>query len=292
MNSITNITATKATLIGFLGLIIWSFSASVVANLSDLPIFQCLAFGLTISFLFCAIKFTIQNKWSSLKLNNKHWIVPAICFSGNLIFYTLSFKYAPPEQADLIIYLWPSLVIILSRFFIPQENIKFNHLLAVLIGIAGISALIMKKGGAEDLSWDSPFIPGYVFAFMCALCWSTYTIISRRNHSNTPSGMVGIYCGLGAPIAWALHLSLETVAIPSYSHCGYLLVYGVAILGIAYTCWDIGIKRGNFKLLTVIAYANPVLSVLLLVLFGKADLSPQLGAASILVAVSAVVARA
>ena len=48
---------------------------------------------------------------------------------------------------------------------------------------------------------------------------------------------------------------------------------GITTHCIAYLCWDYGIKKGNFKLLNILSYSNPIISTLLLIVFGLAHLS-------------------
>ena len=58
---------------------------------------------------------------------------------------------------------------------------------------------------------------------------------------------------------------------------------GAGPVGAAFFLWDVGMKRGDPRLLGVLAYAVPVASTLLLVLAGEGALSWRVGAALLLV---------
>jgi drug/metabolite transporter (DMT)-like permease len=56
---------------------------------------------------------------------------------------------------------------------------------------------------------------------------------------------------------------------------------GLGPVGAAFFAWDIGVKRGDIKLLGVLSYAAPLISTLLLIAFAQ-------GAASWIVAVACI----
>ena len=59
---------------------------------------------------------------------------------------------------------------------------------------------------------------------------------------------------------------------------------GVAPVGAAFYAWDIGVKRGDIRILGVGAYLAPLLSTLFLALAGYAAASWSLALAAVLVA--------
>jgi drug/metabolite transporter (DMT)-like permease len=61
-------------------------------------------------------------------------------------------------------------------------------------------------------------------------------------------------------------------------------------MGLAFLCWDIGMKRGDMAFLGVASYAAPVLSTVILVLAGYAEAGWALALACALIVVGALVA--
>jgi EamA domain-containing membrane protein RarD len=96
-----------------------------------------------------------------------------------------------------------------------------------------------------------------------------------------PPEMVGIYYGVGAVVAWGLHHQHEVFVMPNlYEMC---LILGLGLSsGLAALLWVFSTQKGNVKLLGVLAYFTPLLSMILLVYCGKEPMSRGLVIASIL----------
>jgi drug/metabolite transporter (DMT)-like permease len=54
-------------------------------------------------------------------------------------------------------------------------------------------------------------------------------------------------------------------------------------VGLAFSTWDFGVKRGDIRALGAFSYAAPLLSTLLLIAFGRAPGSWYVGVACILI---------
>ena len=57
------------------------------------------------------------------------------------------------------------------------ERLRWHHVVGALLGLAGTGLIV--TGGAA-LSIDLDYVPGYAAAFVCAVTWSTYSLMSRR----------------------------------------------------------------------------------------------------------------
>ena len=94
-----------------------------------------------------------------------------------------------------------------------------------------------------------------------------------------------------AAAALACHLAFEqTLWTPSLVEWGGVLGLGLGSTGLAFICWDIGMKKGDVSLLGVASYAAPVLSTIILVLAGYAAASWLLALSCVLIVVGALVA--
>ena len=267
------------TLIGYCALIFWALAAPFVVKIKTLPIFETLSVVFTVSFIFSATKLTFYKQWSKL---NQPWILGIVGFIGiygNDVLYIAAFQNAPAAHADLINYLWPIIVILLTGF-LPNEKLTVRHLFAAASGFAGIYVLI----GNGQTGFNQEYLLGYFLALMDALVWSAYTILARH-YGKSPVEMIGIYCGIGAVFSIIIHFNLETTVMPSLGQWMILISMGLVTQCLAYFCWDFGIKKGNFKMLTILSYGNPVLSVFFLILFGMAELSSELFLACLLVTI-------
>lgn len=284
-----NNTEQQATWIGGLAILLWSTLALLtkLGGSEVIPSFQFTATVFTIAFvvgLFMWLR-AGQAPWPYLRLPPSMWALGVYGLFGYHFFYFLSFRYAPAVEVNLINYLWPLLIVLFSAF-LPQERLRWYHLAGAGLGFVGVGVLILQDN-AQVLS--SQHLVGYALALICAFIWSSYSVASRY-YGQVPTLSIGGFCGATAVLALVGHLTLEETVWPTAGQGVALTIMGIGPLGMAFFAWDYGVKKGNIKLLGVFSYGAPVLSTLLLILFGFASLSWQVGVACALVAVGAVLA--
>ncbi len=288
-NSLKNAPSFKATIIGQAALLIWAMSASGAVALSALPAFEILS-GIFISgFIASSIINTIRGNWQSAFSRPKYLLMAGILgIVGNDIFYILSFKYAPAVQVDLIVCLWPMFVLILASLML-NEQIKFNHIFACLLAFYGVY-ILLTSGENIDV-FNRYYLFGYLCAFASAALWSVYIIISRKYAKSTPE-LFAIYCGVGSVFSITMHLGFEVTVVPSFAQGMILIIMGITTHSLAYYGWDFAIKKGHFKLLNILPYGNPVLSVLALIFFGFAELTEAVFVATLMVSIAGIIGGA
>lgn len=281
----TNSTSSLPTTIGCGALLVWSLYAFVVSEIIiSLPIFQTLFLMFAISFLAMAVRLTVLKRWHLLKQPLIVWIVGVIGVCGSDVAYITAAKYAPPAHVDFIDYLWPFLVIIFSSF-LPKERFTVQHIIAGSLGFLGVFLLL--SGGDGLLGFKVEYVWGYFFAFLAALIWSAYTIINRW-YQDMPTEMVGMFCGVGAIICLVIHGGFETWVMPTFAQSLWVGLLGLSS-GVAYLFWTYATQKGNIKLLGVLAYFTPIISMGLLVSSGKEPMSVVLVFACVLVIAGVIV---
>src|SRR5262249_6573066 len=156
-----------------------------------------------------------------------------------------------------------------------------HHIAGALLGLAG-TALIVTRGAG--LSIDLDYIPGYSAAFVCAVTWSTYSLMSRRL-SEVPTGAVARFCLLTAALSAGAHLLLEETVWPATTMQWLaVLALGLMPVGAAFYVWDYGVKKGDIQVIGAGAYAAPLLSTAILIATGLAEASWVIGTAALLIA--------
>lgn len=273
------------TTIGCGALAVWSVYAFVVSELLlQLPVFQTLFLMFGVSFVAMSIRITLTKRWHLLKQPLPIWLIGVFGVCGSDVAYISAVKYAPPAHVDFIDYLWPFFVILFAGF-LPREKFTVQHIIAGLLGFLGVFLLL--TGGEGLVGLDPEYMTGYIFAFTAAIIWSLYTLLNRC-FQETPTELVGMYCGIGSFVSLLLHYKFETWVTPSLKEGCLVAILGLSS-GVAYLLWSYGTQKGNLKLLGVLAYFTPILSMCLLVLSGKEPLSYALVFACVLVVVSVVV---
>jgi drug/metabolite transporter (DMT)-like permease len=220
------------------------------------------------------------------KIPPQVWLIGVAGLFGYHFFYFTALRNAPAVEASLIAYLWP-LLIVLGSALMPGERLAWNHVAGALLGLAG-TALIVTKGGG--VAFDARYGFGYAMAGVCALLWSSYSLLSRRFPA-VPTTVVTWFCAATSLLSLACHLALERTVWPDNAG-QWLAVLGLGVMpvGAAFYAWDIGVKRGNIQVLGAASYAAPLLSTLVLIAAGFAEPSWRILAACVLITGGAVLA--
>jgi drug/metabolite transporter (DMT)-like permease len=205
-------------------------------------------------------------------------------FGYHALYFT-AFRIAPFAETGLIAYLWPLFIVLFSGL-LPGERLRPLHVIGALVAFAGAGLIVMGRG---DSAGAVPVL-GLSLAFLCALAWAAYSVLSRRL-GDVPTESVVVYCLLTAALSVPAHLIWEVTAWPQGSW-GWLSVIGLGLgpVGAAFFTWDVGMKKGDIQLLGVASYAAPLLSTLALIAAGLAEGKPVLLLAALLITGGAVLA--
>ena len=272
-------TIRRATAIGSGAVALWAALAVITTAAGPVPPFQMTAMAFGLAFLLALTVWLTRgdNIAAHLRLPPAVWALGIGGLFGYHVCYFAALALAPPVEASLLNYLWPLLIVVFAGL-LPGERLTPWHLGGAFAGLIGCVVLI---GGGLG-SFRAEFASGYLFALAAALIWSSYSVLSRR-FGAVPTDAVGAFCGATALLALLSHLVFETTYVPQGGEWLAVLALGLGPVGAAFFLWDIGMKRGDIKALGALSYATPLLSTILLVLFGRAEPSLRLAAACLLI---------
>ena len=127
-------------------------------------------------------------------------------------------------------------------------------------------------------------IPGLAAAFVAAFVWAAYSVMSRKLKA-VPTDAVAGFCLATALLAALVHGMVETTVWPeTVGQWLAIIALGVGPVGAAFFVWDIGMKRGDIRVLGAASYATPLLSTAFLILAGFAQPTATIAIAAILIA--------
>jgi drug/metabolite transporter (DMT)-like permease len=281
--------ASRATLVGLLAILLWSTLAPLTA-----------ATGATVPFLLMALTFGIGGALglcvaafrpgglASLRQPPLVWLHGVGGLFGYHFLYFTALKLAPPAEASSICYLWPLLIVLFSAL-LPGGRLSVRHLVGAALGLFGTALLIAGRSGG--LSFDPVHGPGYLAALASAVVWGAYSV-SARLFRAAPTEAVAGFCLATAALAAFCHAAWEPPLWPRGAvEWLAVIALGIGPVGAAFFAWDVGMKRGDVRLLGVASYACPMISVLLLVAFGFTEPNVSLlGGCALIVAGAAVAA--
>lgn len=277
-------TRSKATAVGFTAVLMWALLALFTIGSAPVPPFQlsaiCFAIGGGIGLVW-----TAQGPGIAI-LKSISWKVYAfgtVGLFGYHFFYFTAFRWGPTAATGLIAYLWPLFIVLLSGL-LPGEKLRKGHVLGAVIALSGAALIVLGVGRA------GANIPALALAFLCALTWSSYSVLSRRLGA-VPTESVTVFCLATAVLSLVAHLAMEQTVWPQTAlGWGSIAALGIGPVGAAFFTWDIGMKNGDIQLLGVASYAAPLLSTLVLVLAGIAEPTWSLLLATLLITAGAALA--
>lgn len=278
-----------ATLIGGTAVLLWGLLALFTTLTGKIPPFQLAAMSFGIATTFILVKWLVrrENILAHLKQPIGAWMLGTIGLFGYHFFYFMALRNAPPVEAGLIAYMWPLLIVVGSAL-LPGERLRWWHVAGAITGLLGAILLITDGRGMSGFKSEYAF--GYAVAVLCALTWSTYSVLNRR-FQHVPTDTVGGFCAATAILAFFCHLAFETTVWPNGT-LEWLGVIGLGLgpVGVAFFTWDYGTKHGDIQVLGAFSYAAPLISTLVLIVFGKGEATLAVGLGCLLIVGGALLA--
>jgi drug/metabolite transporter (DMT)-like permease len=274
-------TPRTATLIGLTAILMWSLLAVLTVATGKIPAFQLAAMTFAIGAAVAFASFLWRPAaFNALKQPLVAWAVGVGGLFGYHALYFLALRFAPPAEAGLLNYLWPLLIVLLSSL-LPGERLARHHIIGALLGLAGT---VLLFAGSRSGGFASGQVPGLMAAFIAAFVWAAYSVMSRKLRS-VPTDAVAGFCLATALLAAAVHGMVEVTIWPdTAAQWLAVIVLGVGPVGVAFYAWDIGMKRGDIRVLGAASYATPLLSTAFLIAAGFAKPSASIAIAAVLIA--------
>lgn len=257
-------------------LALWAFLALLARLSAGVPPLQLTAMSFAVGGVVSLVVVLAQGRADALRQPPLAWAHGVGGLFGYHALYFTALALAPAVEANLLNYLWPLLIVLFSA---PVLGLRLSaaHLAGVGMGFAGCILLI-----GAGASFPPSAALGFLAAFGCALAWSLYSVTSKRMAA-VPTEAVAGFCLASAVLAGVAHLLFETTVAPSGAQWLGALVLGLGPVGAAFFLWDVGMKRGDPRLLGTLAYGVPVASTLLLIAAGEGVLTWRVLAATVLV---------
>ena len=244
-------------------IVLWSTLAALSLRLQPLQPFLLAGLGLGIGGLLSA------RHWRAWELPMRERLIG---LGGILGYHVLYFQaLRQPEavvEANLINYLWPLLIVLLAPLILVGHRLGTRHWLAAAAGFAGTALIVTSEGfqpaASHLLSW--------ICALGAAVVWALYSLLSKR--LAIPTAAVGGLCVVSGAASLGLSRWFEGPILPRLVQLdagGWACLAAISLgpLGAAFFAWDAALKRGDARLIGVLAYLTPLLSTLLLVAVGR-----------------------
>jgi len=272
-----------ATLAGLGAIALWTTLALLTRAASGIPPLQLTAMTFAVSGTLGLIWLAAAGRLDALWQKPIAWVHGVGGLFGYHVLFFVAFALAPAVEVNLLNYLWPLLVVLFSGLLLGLR-LTWRHAAGTALALAGCVLLV-----GQDAAFRGDALAGYAAAVGCAVVWGLYSVLARRMAA-VPTGAVAGFCIATALLATLAHLAAERSVMPDPRALLAALALGAGPAGASFFLWDIGMKRGDPRLLGTLAYAIPVVSTLLLVAAGEAALTTRVVLAALLVAAGGMIA--
>jgi drug/metabolite transporter (DMT)-like permease len=267
----------KADLLALGAIVLWASLATLATLLGDIPPFLLTGIGLIIGSL---ISIPLSGfRLSAWKIPPQTLLVGVYGLFGYHLMLFIALQSAPAVEANLVNYLWPLLIVVLSPLFTKSLRLGLRAVIAAILGFVGAALAITSSGST---SADAGFELGYVFALAAAIIWATYSLLTTKLQA-FPTSAIGLFGLVSGLLAIAAHFVLEEPAVISSSDWVLLVILGLGPLGGAFYFWDAALKIGDPRRIGLLAFLTPLLSTTLLLVVSGRELSVQLLASTALI---------
>ncbi len=258
-------------------IVLWSTTPLLVTELSQsMPVFQINFIATAFSVLTLAVTCAAFGKWRHLKKyslkNYRTMILMGLTgiFPYTTLYY-LAFSLAPASAGNINIinYLWPIWIIILSIFLL-KEPLTLRKAAGVLLSFVGVFLIV---SGGTLVSFQVYNIPAYISAGCGAFFWALFSVMSKRHDFDALSAML-IYTVSALACFFLVAVFFSTMVVPSAKSWILLFILGGCVNGFGYLFWILALRTGNTATIANAIYLTPFVALIYLLLFKGYPITP------------------
>ncbi|MEI8156869.1 MAG: DMT family transporter [Burkholderiales bacterium] len=248
----------KSTVLALGAIALWGSLAPLGVLLVHVPPFLLTGLGLLVGSLI-ALPLS-GGKFSAVRVPLSTLALGVYGLFGFHFLLFIALRHAPPVQANLVNYLWPLGIVLMTPLFLPGMRLHVLHIAAAFLGFGGAALAIL--GGRDDalqggLAW------GYIPALASAFVWASYSLLTQRVPPFR-SAAIGLFGLVSGGLSLLCHVLLEPVVTLSIGDWVLIVAMGLGPLGAAFYLWDAALKRGDARQIGVLSFLTPLLSTLAL----------------------------
>ena len=278
---------------------LWSTLAATSLLLASVPPFLLTGIALVAGSVL---------SWPSAIKNPSVWRVawPTLCLGvatlfGFHFFLFLALRMAPSVEVNLVNYVWPLLIVVLSPLYLPSDKLRPVHVLAAALGFAGAALAILGGSGAAlgssaatAASATSSFSHpawAYLLALASAFLWANYSLQTKRlalADRSFPAAAIGLFGLVSGLLSLLCHGLLEPAVRLGLREGLLMGVMGLGPLGAAFLLWDKALKLGDARQIGILSYLTPLASTVLLLVVTQRALSWHVALAAALIVGAAI----
>ncbi len=176
---------------------------------------------------------------------------------------TWGVQYISAGLGSIIAATFPLWMVIIGMFFL-KDNIPSVALKGFLLGFAGICVIFFEH--VKDFL-NHEFLFGIAISFTASWTWALGTVFTKREAREfNPYFSIGLQMFMAGVVLITISyvtgtaMPLQEIPWQSWTAIGYLVVFGSVI---AFAAYLYSLQRLSVELMSIYAYINPIVAVLL-----------------------------
>ncbi len=232
----------------------------------EIDAISILAIRLVLSLpFFILLLFYANKKQPGVKFNSSH--VPMFLFLGAIGFYLsalldfTALAYIPASLERLILFLYPTFVVLISLFMRPAE-ITRAVIIALLVSYCGIVVVFMEQAAV----FTHDMMKGSLLVLGAAITFAIYTVVSVKpinKHGSIRFTAYAMFAASGATLAHAFTLHGLDIFVKSLEVYALILPMAIFSTVLPLILMAEGIQRIGASRTSIIATTGPVITITL-----------------------------
>jgi drug/metabolite transporter (DMT)-like permease len=241
-----------------IAILLWASLASLALSLNHIPPFFVLSLSLLIGGSLSL------SRWRSWQFQPSLLFIGVAGIFGYHFLLFMALRLAPAVSANLLNYLWPLLILLMTPLFFKEFKLTKLHIIGALISFVGAVFLISDS----NQYWSTEYLVGYFLAVLAAITWSSYSLLSKK-FSRFGSATVGLFCLISGVMSFISHLIFEGDVSLTHKDTLMIFLLGIGPMGVAFYSWDRAVKKGDPRVIATLSYLTPLISTFLLIIVNK-----------------------
>lgn len=193
-------------------------------------------------------------------------------------------QWVPSGIAALLVATSPFWAVLMERTKKEGERIDARRAFGMLIGFVGV-AMLVAPGGAKT-AFDVHLVTGAIVLQFASMAWQYGTLRAKYHLHNVPPLMSSSFQMLAGGITVAIvglttgELRRLTFTAQGIASLAYLTMFGSVL---AYTAYVYAVGKIRVTTLSLYAYINPLVAVILGWLILKEQVTPMSGVAMLII---------
>jgi len=189
-------------------------------------------------------------------------------------------------QINLLNYIWPVWVVVFGMILLKDRPNPYLAVLGIVLGLLGV---MISRGLTQIFQLPDNLLAPFL-ALAGGIMWACYSVLLRRWKIPEDQGGTAFNFAVCAVVAGLIALYLDQWQnMPAWTmKMAFWVLFGsIGPVGLAYSWWEIGAKKGPVFLIASLAYFIPIGSSLIIGLIYEESMNSGLIFGAVLIAMGA-----